>query len=329
MNTFGERFRVTTFGESHGPAIGAIIDGCPAGLPLSEAIIQPYLDLRRPGRSPLVTKRDETDKVKILSGVFEGVTTGTPIALVIENTSMHSGDYEKLRDVFRPGHADYTYYKKYGVRDHRGGGRSSGRETAARVAAGAVAMQFLKEQGILITGEIIEIHGERSPENFESEIKKAVQEGDSVGGIITVTISGCRAGLGDPVFGKLDALLAGAMMGIGGVKAVEIGKGFGSTKLYGSENNDERDETGFLSNNAGGILGGISTGQDIIITLGIKPTPSILKLQKTVDIHNNPKTISIDGRHDPCIVIRALPVVTAMASLVIINALLESQNDRV
>jgi len=323
MNTFGSTFRCTTFGESHGRALGVVIDGCPPGMDLSEKDIQPLLDRRRPGKAPLESPRREGDRVEILSGVFEGRTTGTPIAMTVHNQDVRSGDYAALARVFRPGHADYTWLKKYGIRDFRGGGRSSGRETVARVAAGAVAMKCLERYGISIHGRIIEIHGESDPEVMEREIISAMEEGDSVGGIIEVAADGCPAGLGDPVFEKLDARIAHAMMGIGAVKGVEIGEGFHAARLRGSENNDQINASGFISNHAGGILGGISSGQEIITRLAVKPTSSISRVQQTIDTDGNATEISITGRHDPCIVPRILPVAEAMLALVLIDALLE------
>ncbi len=325
VNTFGRSFRVTTFGESHGPAIGAVVDGCPPGVEILESDIQQFLDRRKPGTSDLVTPRRESDLVEILSGVFEDRTLGTPIGLLIRNESAKSSDYNHLRDVFRPGHADRTFIEKYGIRDHRGGGRSSGRETAGRVAAGAIAAICLKKRGISIAGKILEIHGESDPALFEKEIREAREKGDSVGGIVSITISGCPSGLGDPVFRKLDALLAGALMGIGGVKGIEIGSGFSAPKMFGSEHNDPMSPEGYLSNNAGGILGGISNGQEIIIRLAIKPTPSISIPQNTIDISGNPRSITIGGRHDPCIALRIVPVAEAMAALVILDTLLEQE----
>lgn len=325
MNTFGRNFRVTTFGESHGAAIGAVIDGCPPGISLSEDDIQPYLDRRRPGSSDLVTPRREDDLVTILSGVFEGITLGTPIALLIKNTSMRSSDYEKFRDLFRPGHADRGYFEKYGIRDHRGGGRSSGRETAARVAAGAVASKILTNRGITVSGHLASVSGIEDYEEMNSAILKARDQGESLGGTVTLKVSGCPPGLGDPVFYKLDALIAFALMGIGGVKAVEIGSGINAACMSGSEHNDEMSPEGYLSNNAGGILGGISTGQDILVRISIKPTPSIRKTQHTIDKSGNEQLISVDGRHDPCIAVRIVPVAEAMLALVIMDALLEQQ----
>ena len=323
MNTFGNNFRITTFGESHGPSLGVVIDGCPAGMALSEIDIQPLLDRRRPGTSPVHSPRKESDKVEILSGIFEGKTTGMPIALIVRNENPQSKDYEELKEKFRPGHADFTYQVKYGIRDHRGGGRSSGRETLSRVAAGAVAMKFLAERGITITGTIREVHGKTVPAEMEKEILAAKAAGDSVGGIVQVTATGCPIGLGDPVFGKLDALIASAMMGIGAVKGVEIGDGFSAARKFGSENNDQMTADGFSSNHAGGILGGISSGQDIIVRIAVKPTPSIAKIQQTRDIHGNVVDISVKGRHDPCIVPRIVPVAEAMLALVLMDCVLE------
>ncbi|MDP2795963.1 MAG: chorismate synthase [Methanoregula sp.] len=323
MNTFGRNFRITTFGESHGPALGVVIDGCPAGMALSESDIQPLLDRRRPGTSPFSSSRKEGDKVEILSGIFEGKTTGTPVALMVRNEGQQSKDYEELREKFRPGHADFTYQEKYGIRDHRGGGRSSGRETLARVAAGAVAMKCLSDRGITITGTISEVHGKTDPADMEKEILAAKTAGDSVGGIVQLTATGCPTGLGDPVFGKLDALIACAMMGIGAVKGVEIGDGFSAAQKFGSENNDPMTADGFSSNHAGGILGGISSGEDIIVRIAVKPTPSIAKIQQTRDIHGNVVDISVGGRHDPCIAPRIVPVAEAMLALVLIDCMLE------
>ncbi|OPY38507.1 MAG: chorismate synthase [Methanoregula sp. PtaU1.Bin051] len=328
MNTFGRNFRITTFGESHGSALGVVIDGCPAGMELSAGDIQPALDRRRPGTSFLTSGRAEKDVIGILSGVFEGRTTGAPVAMIINNEDVRSEDYEALRDVYRPGHADFTYHAKYGIRDHRGGGRSSGRETVARVAAGAVAMKILQGRGIAIRGRILEVHGKTTQEEIEKEILTAKEAGDSVGGIAEIVATGCPAGLGDPVFGKLDAAIAGAMMGIGAVKGVEIGDGFFAAKKFGSENNDQMTKDGFLSNHAGGILGGVSTGQDIVVRIAVKPTPSIAKAQKTRDVHGNVVDISVKGRHDPCIVPRIVPVAEAMLALVLADSLFEQEKYR-
>lgn len=323
MNTFGNNFRCTTFGESHGPAMGVVIDGCPAGIALSETDIQPLLDRRRPGTSPLTSPRKESDKVEILSGVFEGKTTGTPIAMMVRNENEQSKDYESLREVFRPGHADFTYQAKFGFRDHRGGGRSSGRETIGRVAAGALAMKYLAMKGIVIAGKIVSVHGRTDPTAIENEILAAKEAGDSVGGIVEITAKGCPTGLGDPVFGKLDAGIAAAMMGIGAVKGVEIGDGFAAAGHYGSHNNDAMTKDGFASNHAGGILGGISSGQDIVVRIAVKPTPSIAKTQQTRDVNGNAVEISVGGRHDPCIAPRIVPVAEAMLALVLMDAVLE------
>ncbi|MFY9981873.1 MAG: chorismate synthase [Methanoregula sp.] len=328
MNTFGRNFAVTTFGESHGPAVGAVIDGCPARLALTAADIQPLLDRRRQGTSSLTSARDEADTVEILSGVFEGMTTGAPIALLVRNRDTQSKDYEAIKEKFRPGHADFTYQEKYGIRDYRGGGRSSGRETVGRVAAGAVALKYLAGRGIAITGRIMSVHGKTVPKEIEQEILAAKAAGDSVGGIAEIIATGCPAGLGDPVFGKLDAAIAGAMMGIGAVKGVEIGDGFAVAGRFGSENNDPMTATGFKSNHAGGILGGISSGQDIVVRIAVKPTPSIAKVQQTRDIHGNAVEITVGGRHDPCIVPRILPVAEAMLALVLADTMLEQEKYR-
>ncbi len=323
MNSSGRNFRITSFGESHGAGIGVVIDGCPSGMELDEQDIQPFLDRRRPGTSPLTSPRQEQDKVEILSGIFEGKTTGAPIALLVRNHDQQSKDYEEFREKFRPGHADFTYREKYGIRDHRGGGRSSGRETIGRVAAGAVAVKYLSAHGITVTGKILAVHGKTDPGEIQQEILSAKDAGDSVGGIVEITARGCPPGLGDPVFGKLDALIAGAMMGIGAVKGVEIGDGFAAAGRFGSENNDSMTKDGFASNHAGGILGGISSGQDIIVRIAVKPTPSIEKTQQTRDIHGNAVGISIRGRHDPCIVPRIVPVAEAMLALVLADCMLE------
>jgi chorismate synthase len=328
MNTFGRNFRITTFGESHGVAVGVVIDGCPAGIRLAEEDIQPILDRRRPGTLPITSPRQEKDRIKILSGIFEGKTTGTPIAMLVRNEDTRLGDYDDLKDVFRPGHADFTYQEKYGSRDHRGGGRSSGRETVGRVAAGAVAIKFLAIHGISVTGTILEVHGKKTPSDIEQEILTAQECGNSVGGIVEIVASGCPSGLGDPVFGKLDALVAGVMMGIGAVKGVEIGDGFAVAHKYGSENNDPMTADGFASNHAGGILGGISTGQDIVVRIAVKPTPSIAKVQQTRNRNGDVVDISVRGRHDPCIVPRIVPVAEAMLALVLVDCLLEQAKYR-
>lgn len=340
-NTFGDLVRVTTFGESHGPAIGAIIDGIPPGIEISEEDIQKELDRRKPGQSSITTRRKESDTVKILSGVFEGKTTGAPIALVIFNEDAKSHHYEHIRYVFRPGHADYTFFIKFGIRDHRGGGRASGRETATRVACGAIAKKILEKKGIKIYAYSVEIGGipwsgtgsyeniETNPvrcpdlesaKKMEEKILEVRKEGDSLGGIIQVEIHGLPPGIGDPVFGKLSARLASAIMSIGAVKGIEFGDGFNLARLKGSESNDNMADGKFLSNYAGGLLGGISTGEPIIIRVVIKPTSSIAKHQKTLNLNFENVDIQVHGRHDPCIVPRAIPVIENMIALTILDA---------
>lgn len=339
-NTFGTLFRVTTFGESHGTAIGCIVDGCPAGFQLKTSDIQFFLDKRKPGQSKYTSQRREPDAVQILSGVFEGLTTGAPIAMLIPNEDQRSHDYEAIKDVFRPGHADFTYHHKYGHRDYRGGGRSSARETAARVAAGAIARLFLAEHlGIEIIGFTQQIgqialqfeseaaihsnpffcpnHHQIS--QLESYIDSLRREGDSAGARVGVIARGVPIGFGEPVFEKLDATLAYAMMSINAVKGVEIGSGFECIHQLGSEHRDEMNRDGFMTNHAGGILGGISTGQPIEVSLAIKPTSSIVKPGKTLNIHGEEVTVVTKGRHDPCVGIRAVPVAEAMMALVLID----------
>ena len=341
-NSFGGVFRFTTFGESHGPAIGCVVDGVPPLLNLTESDIQHWLDRRRPGQSKFTTQRQEPDQVKILSGVFEGKTTGTPIGLLIENVDQRSKDYGEIKDRFRPGHADFTYEAKYGIRDYRGGGRSSARETAMRVAAGAVARKVL-EEGVSIRGALVQIGDDRvDPENWswdaveqnpfwcpdpeasmrwEEKLLAIRKAGSSVGAVIEVRASNVPAGWGDPIYDKLDADLAKAMMSINAVKGVEIGAGFASAALSGEENADEiRVKDGrpaFLSNNAGGILGGISTGQDIVARFAVKPTSSILTPRRSIDRHGKEIDVSTKGRHDPCVGIRAVPVGEAMMAIVL------------
>ena len=336
-NTFGRAFSMTTFGESHGKALGCIVDGVPAGLVIDEAFIQSELDRRKPGKSKLETARKEDDKVEILSGVFEGLSTGTPIMMVIFNGNQKSRDYENVKDLFRPGHADFTYFHKYGLRDYRGGGRSSARETAARVAGGAIAKLMLKEIGIEIVSGVSEVDGiEAKSYNFEKakssllyaldlEVEEAQKEAilsaknrhDSVGGVVVTLATGVPIGLGEPLYHKLDAQLASAMMGINAAKAVEIGDGIASTSLKGSENNDGITPNGFTSNHAGGILGGISNGDDIVVKTHFKPTPSIFQEQDTVNIHNEAMKFELKGRHDPCVAIRGSIVCEAMMALVL------------
>jgi len=358
-SSFGTILRVTTFGESHGAAIGAVLDGFPAGMPLSEADIQEYLDRRKPGKSPIATKRAESDTVEILSGVFEGQTEGSPIAMLIRNQDQHSGDYRNLQDCFRPGHADYGYAVKYGIRDYRGGGRSSGRETAARVAAGAVAEKFLKSLGIDFLCYVsaigpVKVHAKPEDPDFDRSLilstptampqaesneealrylSGCMAEKDSSGGEITLRIHGVPAGIGDPVMNKLDARLAAAMMSIGAVKDVAVGDGTAVSVARGSANNDA-----FLpdcgngiqtaSNHAGGILGGISDGNDILIRLSVKPTPSIARPQQTVDTEGHPRELVITGRHDPVIVPRAVVVAETMAALVLLDSMMMNMSSK-
>jgi len=342
VNSFGMKLRYTTFGESHGKAIGCVLDGVPAGLEIDEAFIQSELDRRKPGKSEFETARKEADKVEILSGVFEGKSTGTPIAMVIFNTNQKSKDYTNIKDVFRPGHADFTYFHKYGIRDYRGGGRSSARETAARVAAGAIAKLMIAELGVEVVSGICEVAGITS-ESFDYEYakssiiyaldknkeelqKEAILEAknrhDSVGGVSRVVIKGVPVGLGQPLYYKLDGVLADAMMGLNAVKAVEIGDGVMSAKTQGSLNNDAIRASGFESNHAGGILGGISNGEDIVLNVYFKPTPSIFQEQHTITTTNEEVDFSLKGRHDPCVAIRGTVVCEAMAALVIADMIL-------
>jgi chorismate synthase len=339
-NTFGTLFCVTSFGESHGPAIGCVVDGCPPGMTLTAGDIQHDLDRRKPGTSRHVTQRRESDAVEILSGVFEGKTTGTPIGLLIRNEDARSKDYSQIADTFRPGHADYTYWQKYGIRDYRGGGRQSARETAVRVAAGAIARKWLREHhGVTIRGWLAQIgskaipfkswaHVDSNPffapddgvvaelEAFMDALRKS---GDSVGARINVVAQGIPVGWGEPVYGKLDADIAGAMMGINAVKGVEIGAGFASVAQRGTEHSDEMTPEGFASNNAGGILGGISTGQDIVVSIAVKPTSSVRLDRRTIDKTGRAVIVNTHGRHDPCVGIRATPIAEAMLALVLID----------
>jgi len=339
-NTFGQLFTVTSFGESHGPAIGCVVDGCPPGMELSEADIQPDLDRRRPGTSRHVTQRQESDRVEILSGVFEGRTTGTPIGLLIRNEDQRSKDYGNIARTFRPGHADYTYLHKYGIRDYRGGGRSSARLTAMVVAAGAIARKWLRlEHGTVIRGYMSQLGEIPVPftgwdhvhanaffapddtvvprlEAYMDELRKA---GDSCGARIEVMAENVPVGLGEPLFDKLDADIAHAMMGINAVKGVEIGAGFRCVSQRGSEHGDELTPQGFVSNNAGGVLGGISTGQPITVSIAIKPTSSIRTPRRSIDVEGNPSVVETLGRHDPCVGIRATPIAEAMLALVLMD----------
>ncbi|MDQ7085786.1 MAG: chorismate synthase [Sulfurovum sp.] len=335
MNTFGKKLTLTTFGESHGKALGCILDGIPAGLAIDEAYIQSELDRRKPGKSKLETGRKEDDKVEILSGTFEGLSTGTPISMVIFNTDQKSRDYDSVKDLFRPGHADFTYFHKYGLRDYRGGGRSSARETAARVAGGAIAKLMLRELGIEIQSGLCEVDGikgdiqdfahaktsimyalDPSKEEAQKEaILSAKKKHDSVGGVVLTTATGVPIGLGEPLYYKLDAVLASAMMGINAAKAVEIGDGVASTHLKGSQNNDEIMSDGFTSNHSGGMLGGISNGDTIVVKTHFKPTPSIFVEQQTVTTENEEVICKLSGRHDPCVAIRGAVVCEAMMAL--------------
>ena len=335
MNTFGKKLTLTTFGESHGKALGCILDGVPAGLTIDEDFIQSELDRRKPGKSKLETGRKEDDKFEILSGVFEGLSTGTPIAMIIFNTNQKSKDYDNVKDLFRPGHADFTYFHKYGLRDYRGGGRSSARETAARVAGGAIAKLMLKELGVEIQSGLCEVDGIKgNAQNFahaktsklyaldpeveaaqEEAILKAKNNHDSVGGVVLTTATGVPIGLGEPLYYKLDAILAEAMMGINAAKAVEIGDGIASTHLKGSQNNDQITLDGFTSNHSGGILGGISNGDTIIVKTHFKPTPSIFKEQHTITTKNEELDFKLSGRHDPCVALRGAVVCEAMMAL--------------
>ena len=341
-NTFGTLFTVTSFGESHGKAIGCIVDGCPPGMELSEADIQPDLDRRKPGTSRHVTQRRESDTVEILSGVFEGRTTGTPIALLIRNEDQRSKDYGNIAETFRPGHADYTYWQKYGIRDYRGGGRSSARETAARVAAGAIAKKWLREKyGVTVRGYLEQL-GEISipfkswdevnaegnsffvaDASYVSKLEQYMdalrKSGDSIGAKLAVVAQNVPVGWGEPIFGRLDAEIAHALMSINAVKGVEIGAGFGCVTQRGSEHGDELTPEGFASNNAGGILGGISTGQDIVAHYAVKPTSSIRLPRHSIDKSGAPVDVSTEGRHDPCVGIRATPIAEAMLALVLID----------
>jgi len=349
MNSFGERLRFSTFGESHGTAIGCLLDGVPAGLKIDEEYIQSELDRRKPGKSEFETARKEADKVEILSGVFEGLSTGTPIAMIIYNTNQKSRDYSNIKDVFRPGHADFTYHHKYGLRDYRGGGRSSARETAARVAAGSIAKLMIQELGIEIFSGISEIDGIKS-ENYDYDyakssiiysldankeeeqkeaILKAKSEHDSVGGVARVLVKGTPIGLGQPLYYKLDGVLADAMMGLNAVKAVEIGDGILSASAKGSSNNDAIRKDGFETNHSGGILGGISNGEDIVLNVYFKPTPSIFKEQHTITTEDEEVDFSLKGRHDPCVAIRGSIVCESMVALVIGDMLLLNMGSKI
>ena len=345
-NTFGEIFKITTFGESHGPALGVVIDGVPPNISICESDIQFDLDRRRPGQSNITTQRKEKDKAEILSGVLSGKTTGTPLTILIRNEDHKSKDYDNIKDILRPGHADYTFLKKYGIRDHKGGGRASGRETICRVAAGAIAKKILRDLNINIVTYTLAINGiyaktfdysvieknlVRSPDLTASNemidaIEHAKNNGDSVGGIVEAIVKGCPVGLGDPVFNKLDALLSHAIMSIGSIKAIEFGSGFKCAQMLGSDHNDklytDADKIRTITNHAGGILGGISNGETIVIRAAIKPTSSIAQSQQTITTDNQTTQINIEGRHDPCLTPRIIPVVEAMIAITILDRFL-------
>ena len=348
-NNFGVVFRLTTFGESHGLALGAIVDGCPAGLALGEEEIQRELDRRRPGQNPLTSQRQEKDQVRILSGLFEGMTTGTPIAMVIYNEDQRPKDYDSIKNLFRPGHADFTYHRKYGIRDYRGGGRASARETVARVAAGAIAKKLLARSGIKIFGYIRQVGSvkmgsfdfdeisknplfcpdRKAAEEMKSLIEKVRSQKDSIGALVEVKVQGVPPGIGEPVFDKLDSEIAKALMSINAVKGVEIGAGFQVVEMRGSENCDPITPAGFKTNHAGGILGGISNGDEIIARLAIKPTSSIALEQDTIDNEGRPAKIMTKGRHDPCVGIRAVPIAEAMMALVLVDFLMRNKLVRI
>jgi chorismate synthase len=347
-STIGVLFRVTTWGESHGEAVGAVVDGCPPGILLSAGEIREELEKRRPGKFSSTSPRKETDSVEILSGIFEEKTTGTPISLLIRNRDAQGSDYDELRDLFRPGHGDFTYFKKYGIRDHRGGGRASGRETASRVAAGAIARKVIGLEGIRVTAYTKTLGGVRAEKTSLQEIAnnelfcpdplaakemrrklaEAAENGDSLGGVVEILVRGCPVGLGEPVFDKMDADLAKAIMSLGTVKGVEIGAGFEAAEMTGSECNDSLTTSGFDTNHAGGILAGITTGDEIVIRAACKPIPSIRSEQKTVDIHGRAASIAIRGRHDVSVIPRIVPVCEAMVCIVIADHLLRQKANR-
>lgn len=349
MNTFGHRFRFTTFGESHGKALGCIVDGVPAGIKIDEKFIQSEMDRRKPGQNKFATQRKEGDVVEILSGVFEGITTGASISMIIFNENQKSGDYSNIKDLFRPGHADFTYFNKYGIRDYRGGGRSSARETAARVAAGAIAKLLLKELNIDIRSGICEINGIQASnfdfenvkdseiyaldKNVEEEQKNAILEArnshNSVGGVALVNVKNCPIGLGEPLYFKLDSQIANAMMSINAVKAVEIGDGILASKVKGYDNNDQIRKTGFKTNHSGGILGGISNGDEINVKVYFKATPSIFIEQETIDIYNNEVNCNLKGRHDPCVAVRGSVVAESMMALVLADMVLLNLSSKI
>ena len=332
MNTFGNIFRLTSFGESHGPAIGGVIDGMPAGIDVDMDFIQSEMARRRPGQSDLTTSRKEPDEVEILSGVFENKTTGTPIGFIVRNTNQHSQDYEDLRNVFRPSHADYTYHMKYGVRDHRGGGRSSARITISRVVAGAFAKLALKQIGVDITARITQVGdivGESLTPEMENLIREVKAQGDTVGGVITCNIKRCPVGLGEPEFGKLHQQLGAAMLSINAAHGFDYGTGFGGLHQKGSEQNDIMTPDGFRSNNSGGIQGGISNGEDIYFRVAFKPIATQLREQETIDADGKSAVVKVRGRHDPCVLPRAVSIVEAMAAITILDNYLLSKTTRI
>lgn len=344
-STFGTNFTITTFGESHGKAVGVVIDGCPPLVEVSAEDIQKELNRRRPGQSKVSTPRDESDTVEIYSGVFEGKTTGTPIMMMVFNKNQMSRDYNAVKDLFRPGHADFTYYSKYGIRDHRGGGRSSARETIGRVCAGALAKKILDKSGISITGYVIQVGPHKADERdlsiiekniirtcdphiapkMEEYIMEAKEAGDSVGGIVEVTIKGVPVGVGEPVFDRLNALLSHAIMSIPAVKGIEFGRGFEAALMRGSEHNDEMSKYGFMSNNAGGTLGGMASGQDVVFRFVVKPASSITVPRKGVDLYGNEREVITEGRHDPCVAPRVVPVAEAMSAVVLVDLIMSDK----
>lgn len=341
-NSYGRIFRITTFGESHGKVVGVVLDGCPSNIELDEKDVQVELDRRRPGQSELTTPRQENDRVEILSGIFDGKTTGTPICMVVYNENQKSKDYSKIMNLFRPGHADYTYHMKYGIRDYRGGGRSSSRETIGRVCAGAVAKKILSKLNIEIFGYVKQVGNIKAEKVIKDYIEKnsvrvadpdkfndmynlildTKQKGDSIGALVEMVVSGLPVGIGEPVFDRLNAEIAKGIMSIPAVKGIEFGRGFGVVESFGSENNDEITPYGFLSNNAGGTLGGISSGQDIIFRFAVKPPSSILIPKKTIDLFGNPKDIVTEGRHDPCVAPRVVPIAESMVAIILVDMLM-------
>lgn len=333
MNTFGTLFRLTTFGESHGPAIGGIVDGMPAGIPIDAEFIRSEMARRRPGQSTLTSARKEEDEVEFLSGIYEGVTTGAPIGFILHNNDCRSADYDKLKDLYRPSHADYTYDVKYGIRDPRGGGRASARETACRVVAGALAKLYLKPFGITIEAALTQVGNETGKEEMKALIEEVRAEGDSIGGIVSCTINGCPAGIGEPIYGKLHAQLGSAMLSINACHGFDYGAGFEGVGMRGSEQNDPfvcnaDGSVSTLTNHSGGIQGGISNGQPICFRALFKPTPTLLREQQTIDKEGRQQTFKAEGRHDPCVAVRAVPVVEAMAAIVLADNLLISYGQR-